>query len=107
MDMQASKEKLDELVKRVIEAVHPLQIILFGSTARGEAGRYSDIDLLVIVPDGTHRRKTAQIIYRHLFGFDIPVDVVIATPSDIEKYKDSPGLIYREALRGGRELYAA
>ena len=105
--MRAPKEKLDELIERVIEAAHPLKIILFGSMARGEASRYSDIDLLVVVPDGTHRRKTTQIIYRNLFGFDISVDVVVATPTDISKYKDSPGLIYREALRGGKELYAA
>ena len=105
--MQPSKEQLDDLIERVIAAVHPLRILLFGSTAREEAGRFSDIDLLIIVPDGSHRRKTAQLIYRHLLGFVIPVDVVVATPSDLEKYKDSPGLIYREALREGRELYAA
>ena len=105
--MQPSKEQLDDLIERVIAAVHPLRILLFGSTARGEAGRFSDIDLLIIVPDGSHRRKTAQLVYRHLFGFVIPVDVVVATAADIEKYKDSPGLIYREALREGRELYAA
>lgn len=105
--MQASKEKMDELIKRVVEAVNPIQIILFGSMAQGKARRHSDIDLLVIVPDGTHRRKTAQVIYRNLFGFDMPVDVVVATQTDISKYKDSPGLIYREALRGGKELYAA
>jgi len=105
--MQPSQEQLDDLIERVITAVHPLRILLFGSTARGEAGRFSDVDLLVIVADGSHRRKTAQCIYRHLLGFAIPVDIVVATPSDIEKYKDSPGLIYREALREGRELYAA
>ena len=39
--------------------------------------------------------------------FGLPVDVVVATPSDIEKYRESPGLVYREALREGKELYAA
>jgi len=105
--MQPSQEQLDDLIERVIAAVHPLRILLFGSTARGEAGRFSDIDLLIIVPDGSHRRKTAQLVYRHLLGFMIPVDVVVATPADLEKYKNSPGLIYRTALREGRELYAA
>ena len=105
--MQPSQEQLDDLIARVISAVHPLRILLFGSTARGEAGRFSDIDLLIIVPDGSHRRKSAQLIYRQLLGFVLPVDVVVATPSDVEKYKDSPGLIYRQALREGRELYAA
>lgn len=105
--MQPSKEQLDDLIERVITAVHPLRVLLFGSTARGDTSRFSDIDLLIIVPDGSHRRRTAQLVYRHLLGFVLPVDVVVATQSDIEKYKDTPGLIYREALREGRELYAA
>lgn len=44
---------LDELVKRTVEAVRPLRIILFGSAARGEMGPDSDIDLLVVMPEGS------------------------------------------------------
>ena len=105
--MMISDEKLHDLVKRIVEVSHPLRVVLFGSTARGEAGRSSDIDVLVVVEDGVHRRHTAQRIYRNLLGFGIPVDVVVATLSDLDQYADSPGLIYREALRDGRELYAA
>jgi predicted nucleotidyltransferase len=96
-----------ELVSRILRAVQPVQIILFGSVARGESRPCSDIDVLVIVKDGVHRRKSAQLIYRQLIGFGIPVDVVVATVSDVEHYRDSPGLVYREAIREGRELYAA
>lgn len=105
--MQLAREQLDDLVARILSAAHPVRIILFGSAARGEAGLQSDIDVLVIMPKGSHRRATAQIIYRHLLGFGLPVDVVVATQEDMEKYSASPGLIYREALRDGRELYAA
>jgi uncharacterized protein len=35
---------LEDLVRRVIESVHPLRIILFGSAARGEMGPNSDLD---------------------------------------------------------------
>ncbi len=100
-------EQTADLVKRIVEAVAPVRIILFGSTARGEAGRYSDVDVLVVVEEGLHRRRSAQFIYRRLLGFGVPVDVVVATPSDLEQYGDSPGLVYREAMREGRELYAA
>lgn len=102
-----SDQQLSELVGRIVDAVNPIRIILFGSTARGTAGRYSDVDVLVVVDEGVHRRKSAQLIYRRLIGFGIPVDVVVATPSDLVQYKDSPGLVYREAIREGRELYAA
>ncbi len=105
--MQLAREKLDDLVARILNAAHPTKIILFGSAARGEARAHSDIDVLVIVPGGSHRRATAQTIYRHLLGFGLPVDVVVATQEDLEKYSASPGLVYREALSEGRELYAA
>jgi uncharacterized protein len=105
--MTLSNDLIIELVRRIVETSHPLRIILFGSSARGDAGPRSDIDLLIEVPDGTHRRRTAQAIYRSLSGYPIPVDVVVATTSDINKYRDSAGLIYRVVLHEGKELYAA
>ncbi len=105
--MRANDEKLQEIVQRIVDTVHPLRVILFGSTARGEAGPESNIDLLIVMHDGTHRFETTQKIYRHLRGLHIAVDVVVATESDVREYGASPALIYREALRDGRELYAA
>lgn len=105
--MHISEERVSELVERIRGAADPLRIVLFGSAARGEAGRYSDVDVLVVVPEGSHRRRTAQAIYRRLLGFGLAVDVVVATPADLEKYGESPALVYRQALREGRDLYAA
>ncbi len=34
--MQPDSEAVDLLIRSIIEAVHPLKIILFGSAARGE-----------------------------------------------------------------------
>lgn len=105
--MHITDEQIKELIRRIVETTFTLRIILFGSAARGEMSAASDIDVLVVVPDGSHRRKTAQQIYLNLIGFGMPVDVVVATPSDLEKYGNSSGLIYREITREGRELYAA
>ena len=80
---------------------------MFGSAARNDFGPDSDIDLLLIMPEGTQRRATAQKLYREISGIGIPFDVLVATPSDILKHKDNIGLIYRSALRDGREVYAA
>ena len=95
------------LVERIVGAAHPLRIVLFGSWARDTAGPVSDIDVLVVAPEGSHRLHTAQAIYRALLGSKLPVDVVVATPSDLERYGDAPGTVYRQALREGVELYAA
>ena len=98
---------LDDLVRRIVAAVHPLRIILFGSAARGKMGPNSDLDVLVVMPDGVHRRKTAQYIYRQMMGFGFAKDIIVATQNDLIIYKDNPGLIYQQALAEGIELYHA
>ncbi len=92
---------------RIVEVAHPLRIILFGSAARGEMRPDSDIDVLVVVSEGVHRRHTAQTIYQKLIGFPLAVDVVVATESDLRKYKDNFSLVYYPASQEGREVYAA
>src|SRR5215470_1508730 len=46
-----------DLLEPVVDYFRPQRVILFGSRARGEAARDSDIDLLVIVDDGTPAEK--------------------------------------------------
>ena len=89
---------LADVVRRVVEAAQPDKIILFGSAARGEMGPNSDIDLLVIKSGKFHHWRLLTTIYRHLDG-EAAVDVVLATPEDIQRYGDSPCLVYYPALR--------
>lgn len=102
---------IDDLIRRVVDKVvsvaSPAKIILFGSAARGASGPHSDVDLLVVVPPGRHRRKTAQAIYRNLVEIGRAVDVVVVTTEDLKRYRDHPGMIIRTAVEDGRELYAA
>jgi predicted nucleotidyltransferase len=104
--MSPNEQQVKELVRQIVEAVHPLRIILFGSAARGEAGSESDIDVMVVMPEGTHRRHTAQHLYRSIRGVTTPFDVLVATPNDLEKHRHNPGLIYRDILEEGRTVYA-
>ena len=103
--MKTNQKAIDELVQRIVEIVHPLRIILFGSTARGEMGAESDIDVLVVMPSGTHRRKIAQLLYQEARGIGVPFDIIVATPEDLTKHKDNLGLIYRKVLKEGRDVY--
>ena len=101
-----SEEILQEIVRRIVAAVQPEKIILFGSAAREDMGPDSDLDSLVI-KSCKNRRETARKIRRKLIGIGIPKDIIVATPEDIERYKDTIGLIYRPALSEGKVLYAA
>jgi len=104
--MKTNFSAVQQLTENIIQLVHPLRIILFGSIARGESNATIDIDVLVVMPEGTHRRHTAQFLYRNIKGFGIPFDCIVATPSDLEKHKHNPGLIYKTILEEGKEVYA-
>jgi len=104
--MNISQANIETLVKAVAETAHPLRIILFGSAANEKNLSANDIDLLVIMPNGVHRRKTAQEIYRRVRNVGVPYDVIVATSDDIEEHRNNPGLIYHTALTDGKEVYA-
>lgn len=97
---------LDAIVRRIVEVADPEKIILFGSAARGEMTRHSDVDLLV-VKEVADKRDLSVRIRRRLYGVDAAVDVIIVTPRDIERYGDSHALVIKPALRDGRVVYAA
>ena len=99
--------ELDLIVQRIVDVLHPLRIILFGSAARGETGQDSDIDLLVVMPEGTPRLATSEKLHMRMFGIPAAVDFLVATPSDLERNRDNIGLVYRTILKESRELYAA
>jgi len=101
-----SPAKLEEIIRRIVAVVHPEQIILFGSAARGDMGRHSDVDLLVIKA-GANRLELMGQIYRNLHGVGEAVDVIVVTPEDVERYRNSHPVIIAPALREGRVVYAA
>lgn len=97
-------ETIQRLVQRIVAEVHPLRIILFGSAAHDGLSPDSDLDMLVVMPEGAHRRRTAQLLYRRIRGIARPFDILVATPSDLEKHHNNRGLIYRTILQEEQEL---
>lgn len=101
------EEQLAELARRITHAVAARRVILFGSAARGDHGPDSDLDVLVVVPDGAHRGRASEEIYRNLWGFEVATDVVVVTVSDVAKHGDDPFFVVKQALEEGLELYRA
>jgi len=98
---------LNEIIHRIVEVAHPDKIILFGSAARDQMDANSDVDLLVIKGGNFHRGRLTEEIYMNLFGVGQAVDIVVVTPEDVERYRDSIALIIRPALEEGKVVYAA
>ena len=97
---------LDEIVRRIVDVAQPEKIILFGSAARGEMGRHSDVDLLV-VKDGERSLDVMKEIYMNLDGVGVAVDALVATSDRVQRYRDSHALVFKSALREGRVIYEA
>ena len=95
---------LDDIIKRVVEVAQPEKIILFGSAARGDMNRHSDVDLLII-KEGADALELMGEIYMNLDGVGAAVDAVVVTPDDVERYKDSHAVIIKPALQEGRVVY--
>ena len=58
---------LNDIVKRIVDVADPEKIILFGSAARGDSGRNSDVDLLII-KDGEDALTLMSRIYGVMQG---------------------------------------
>jgi predicted nucleotidyltransferase len=93
-------------VNRLVEAFDPLRIIVFGSYARGDTDLHSDLDLLVVLPEVDHKRKTAVAMRRVLSDLPVSKDVVVTTPDEIEKRRTSTWHIIARALDDGVTVYS-
>ena len=98
-----------ETIKKTIHAFLPdSRILLFGSRARGTAGRHSDYDLMVITPEGlTQKEKMGWSTQMHkaiIHAIHAPVDLLIFSEEEILEKKEFPGHIVRTAVREGVAL---
>jgi predicted nucleotidyltransferase len=106
--MEKPRDHLDalpEITRRILAASNPTKIILFGSYARGDFGPDSDLDLLVILEGVDSPRSESVNLRRCLRGLLVPVDILVATPEQVERHQNTIGLIYRSALEEGKVLY--
>lgn len=96
-----------EATQRLIEAVHPEKIILFGSYARGDFDQRSDLDVLVILPKVENRFEEMIRLYSVLRGLGIPVDIVVYSADEVKERSHLRGTMLYHALSEGRVLYDA
>lgn len=87
---------------RLVAALDPLEIRLFGSRARGQARPDSDFDLLVVLRDEAEPDYDAA--YAPVLGSGIGCDVVPCRQADWLAERGRPGTLCHQAALG-RLLY--
>jgi len=104
----SSSTVLEEILGRLIDALDPDQVYLFGSRARGDAESDSDFDILIVLADsdlpGYARDRLAL---RALRGLRVPVDVVVLTREEFNRKRGVVCSLPATIEREGRLLYAA
>ena len=103
MALQASDSVIERIVQRLVAALSPERIYLFGSQARGEAGPDSDYDLLVVVPASTlPRYRRDQAAFEALLGVGVAKDVLVLTHDEFERQRtvvcSLPATVEREGV---------
>jgi HEPN domain-containing protein/predicted nucleotidyltransferase len=101
----ADLDLLPAMTERLVRRFAPLQIILFGSQARGDAGTWSDVDLLVVLPEVADTWRTARDMRDELQDLHVPMDITVTSPDEIRRRGNLVGTVLRPALREGRVLY--
>jgi len=96
---------LDEIVRRLVEAVDPNRIILFGSRARGDPRPDSDVDLLIVKDSPEPPGRRGVHAYRALMEVTVPTDVLWYTPQEVRDWAGVRNHVVSRALREGKVLY--
>ena len=102
---QLDPKLVEEIVRRIVETVHPEKIILFGSLARGDARPESDLDLLVIAQSQEPRYRRSAPLYGILSDIFIPMDILVYSPEEVEEWSGVRQAFVTTAIREGRVVY--
>ncbi len=103
-DWCVTPSKTAEAVRRIIEFADPLQIILFGSRARGTARPDSDLDLAVILdaPEEDVRKLLPHSVLR---GLRMEVSLIVVSKAKFDLHRPWLNSVFNYIDREGIVLY--
>lgn len=101
--MDRYNQEIEKIKNQLVRKYQPVDIILFGSCAKGRVSRNSDIDLCLIF-DTTDKRKMIMDILSEI-EYDVDLDVVIYTQEEWRKYKNNKATFAGAINKTGVSLF--
>jgi predicted nucleotidyltransferase len=97
---------IDKIISIIRSIAEPDQIILFGSYARGDNTRKSDIDLLIIKKELKNSFSIIDSIYMAFYEnkIKIPVDLLAIDFKRYNEINNEIGYIYKTIKEQGKVL---
>ena len=101
-----SISQIEAAVTRIVDAVHPEAVFLFGSRARGDAEEGSDWDLFVVLSDDVPPGSvTPSKLRRLVSGLGASFDVHACRRAVFEARKADPNSLSHDVAEEGRLVY--
>lgn len=98
-----SAERIQDAGRRLaVAAASPARVLVFGSHARGNASDESDLDFLVIEQDVVNRAEEMVRLRDVLPPLGVPVDVIVVTQDQADKWAGVRGTFVHNAISEGR-----
>lgn len=105
-------EKIDNIIqefkyKLVEEFGENIEVILFGSFARGDNVKESDIDLLVLLPfdvSGNMRMQIFDVAYEIEFSYDVVLNVIPYSTTLWSSKKNQVTPFYKSIISEGKKI---
>jgi uncharacterized protein len=95
-----------EIIDRLVEEFNPENIYLFGSHVWGIPHADSDLDFLVIVSSSDiSASKRSSIAYGCLRDIPYPLDILVKTRKEVEKFSQVSLSLEHQILIQGKCLY--
>lgn len=98
-------KSLRPAIQKIVQELNPEKIILFGSYAYGTPNPHSDVDLLVVMKTRSSLKDRSWAVSRLLLPRPFPVDILVKTPTEVEKALESGDFFLKEILTRGKVLY--
>jgi predicted nucleotidyltransferase len=104
--LPVTEEILAEIVRRLVAALDPEKIILFGSYAYGSPSSDSDVDMLVIMQTAASPADRYGSVSRVIRPRPFPLDLLVKTPDEIAQALAKGDGFIQESVTQGCVLYA-
>lgn len=99
------QNEIRNLTQTISDQYKPKKIILFGSAARDEFGKNSDLDFLIIKNTSKPRYQRSPEVYRCLRNRTLPIDILVYTPEEIQERLSLGDFFIKRVLKEGKVLY--
>ena len=104
MSIIKNNEIIGDFVDKLKKSYKPDLIILFGSRAAKDFNQDSDFDLLVV--KNTRKRPIwRRVDVRRILSAEVPLDVIVYTPSEFKQLKESGSAFLKQILKEGKIIY--